>query len=70
MKKTILLLACFLSYAILGSVYAQDPEAPVRPGLFVSVIQDPPVLSDRTEILKLIDFAKRAGIRTTGKRLR
>jgi uncharacterized lipoprotein YddW (UPF0748 family) len=28
----------------------------------VSVIQDPPVLTDRKEIIKLIDFAKRSGV--------
>ena len=31
--------------------------------LFVSVIQDPPVLSSREEIIKLIDFAKQAHIK-------
>ncbi len=33
-----------------------------RRGLFVSVIQDPPVLSNRQEIKTLIDFAKKARI--------
>lgn len=33
-------------------------------GLFVSVIQDPPVLSSREEIAKLVDFAKKAHIQT------
>ncbi len=32
-------------------------------GLFVSVIQDPPVLSSRKEITKLIDFAKKTRIK-------
>jgi uncharacterized lipoprotein YddW (UPF0748 family) len=35
---------------------------PVRRCLFVSVIQDPPVLSSRQEIAKLVDFAKKARI--------
>ena len=33
-----------------------------RRGLFVSLIQDPPVLSSREEILKLVDFSKQARI--------
>ncbi len=33
-------------------------------GLFVTVIQDPPVLGSRQEILKLVDFARKAHIQT------
>ena len=39
-------------------------EQPLRRGLFVTVIQNPPVLSSREEISKLIHFAKDAGIDT------
>lgn len=42
---------------------ANGEEAGGR-GLFVSVIQEPPVLSSRAEISKLVDFAKRARIKT------
>jgi uncharacterized lipoprotein YddW (UPF0748 family) len=41
---------------------AQCGQAPSR-ALFVSVIQDPPVLSNRQDIIKLIDFAKKARIK-------
>lgn len=41
---------------------AQGREVPRR-GLFVTVIQDTPVLSSRKEITKLIDFAKKAHIK-------
>jgi uncharacterized lipoprotein YddW (UPF0748 family) len=37
-------------------------DEPMRRGLFVTVLQDPPVLSSRGEISKLINFAKRARI--------
>ena len=37
-------------------------EPPPR-ALFISVVEDTPVLSSRTEITKLIDFAKRAQIK-------
>jgi len=39
----------------------ESPEG--RRGLFVSVIQDPPVLSSRAGILRLVDFAKKARVR-------
>jgi len=45
----------------IGSV-GQCKELPPR-ALFVSVIQKPPVLSSRTDIIKLIDYAKQAGIK-------
>ena len=37
---------------------------PLRRGLFVTVVQEPPVLSSRKDIDKLIDFAKRCRIKT------
>ena len=42
---------------------AQSSE-PLGRGLFVSVIQEPPTLSSRGEISKLINFAGKAGIKT------
>jgi uncharacterized lipoprotein YddW (UPF0748 family) len=42
-------------------VSARSDAAPRR-GLFVSLIQDPPVLTSRREIVKLIDFAKKARV--------
>ncbi len=50
-------LFCFLPFL-------PDPGqclAASRRGLFVSVIQDPPVLSSRAEIGRLVDFAKKSG---------
>lgn len=44
------------------SAVAQCSEPPRA--LFVSVIQDPPVLSSREGIIKLVDFAKQAHIKT------
>ncbi|MBF0504981.1 MAG: family 10 glycosylhydrolase [Candidatus Omnitrophica bacterium] len=54
-------------YLVLGFFFVFFPLAfskdmPPR-ALFVSVIQDPPVLSSRQEIAKLIDFAKQAQIK-------
>ena len=59
MKKSVsIFLLCFL-------LAFPDPagcrEFPRR-GLFISVIQDPPVLSSRQEIKNLIDFAKKARV--------
>ena len=59
MKKHILF--CLLCLLFVFSLPAECQE-PLRRGLFVSVIQDPPVLSSRQEISKLIDFAKKARI--------
>lgn len=44
-------------------VSASAAGAPPR-SLFVSVIQDPPVLSSRAQIERLIDFSRRAGVKT------
>lgn len=61
MKKYILFLALFF---LPLSPHAATGEEPVRRGLFVSVIQDTPVFSSREEIVKLVDFARRAHIET------
>ena len=53
----------FLTFGIIFvfTAVAKCQEEPSR-ALFVSVIQDPPVLSSRNDILKMIDFAKKAHI--------
>ena len=62
MKKQIaLILLCSLFTFVTP---AESQEEPPSRGLFVTVIQDPPVLSSREEILKLIDFAKSVHIKT------
>ena len=53
-----MVLAVFSLFSVVG----QCNEAPSR-ALFVSVIQNPPVLSSRKDILGLIDFAKQAHIK-------
>ncbi len=61
MKKHILIyLLCFL-FIFPGFTKSADP---MRRGLFISMIQDPSVLSSRAEITNLIDFAKRAHIQS------
>jgi len=61
MKRALLL--SFLSAALFFPALAKCQEnAPGRRALFVSVIQDPPVLSSRQDIKKLVDFAKRARV--------
>jgi uncharacterized lipoprotein YddW (UPF0748 family) len=59
MMKRMLFLA--LGILCIFSAAAQCKEPQPR-ALFVSVIQDPPVLSSRADILKLVDFAKEARI--------
>ncbi len=62
MKKTL----CFV---LLGSLFLFPATSKCREistggrGLFVSVIQEPPVLSSRQEIKKLIDFSKKARVK-------
>ncbi len=60
MKKFISFFLCvwFACFAV------SSAETPRHRGLFVSVIQDPPVLSSRQEISKLIDSAKELQIDT------
>lgn len=41
-------------------VFAKTPEK----SLFVSVIQDPPVFSDRAQIHRLVKFSKKSGVKT------
>lgn len=60
MKKNILLgLLCLL---MVFPHPANAGNAPRR-GLFVSLIQNPPTLSNREAMIKLVDFAKKAGIK-------
>ena len=61
MKKSILV---YLLCALFVFTSSAKCEPPLRRGLFVTVIQDPPVLSSREEIAKLIDFAKKTHIDT------
>jgi len=60
MVKRILFLV--LGFVFVFSVAAECDQAPLR-SLFVSVIQNPPVLSSRKDIAGLIDFAKQAHIK-------
>ena len=53
----------FIVGIILISSTKVECEEPSSRALFVSVIQAPPVLSDRHDIMKLIDFAKQARIK-------
>jgi uncharacterized lipoprotein YddW (UPF0748 family) len=65
MKKTFRLFLCALfvfSVPAQGELLTQRVSGAHR-GLFVSLIQNPPTLSSREEILKLVGFAKKAGIR-------
>ena len=59
MKKHLLLYFLCLLFIFLPPVKSQPL---LQRGLFVSVIQDPPVLSSREEIEKLIHFTKKARI--------
>ncbi len=60
MKKSILLslLCLFMVLPCPASAGGTPPR-----GLFVSLIQNPPTLSSREAIIKLVDFAKQAGIK-------
>ena len=60
MKKYISVYLLCLLFIFPGSAQSQNP--PSHRGLFVSVIQDPPVLASRDDIVKLINFAKKAKI--------
>lgn len=64
MKKSIIaFLICLLLILFRSEGTAQETQHPPR-GLFVSVVQNPHVLSSRKEIARLIRFAKEAGIQT------
>jgi uncharacterized lipoprotein YddW (UPF0748 family) len=54
---------CIVVILLVSSGHAKCEEIHRR-CLFVSVIQDPPVLSSRKDISALIDFAKRSGMNT------
>jgi uncharacterized lipoprotein YddW (UPF0748 family) len=58
-KRILFLALCIL---LVFSAPAKCGE-PAPRALFVSVVQDPPVLSSREEIVRLIDFAKQARIK-------
>lgn len=61
MRKTVCLV--FVSYILLiHTPIAQSVSPLPRRGLFVTVIQDSPVLSSREEIIRLIDFSKKTHI--------
>ncbi len=57
------LLAVWPSWEAAGPALARQADGAQRRGLFITVIADPPVLSDRKEIEKLVDFAKREDIK-------
>ncbi|HOW58090.1 MAG TPA: family 10 glycosylhydrolase [Candidatus Omnitrophota bacterium] len=61
MKKNIFIFFLCSLLAFSGPATCQEP---LRRGLFVSLVQDPPVLSSREGISKLISFSKQAGIGT------
>lgn len=61
MKKNIVLF--FLCSMMTIPISVQSRESLPR-GLFISLIQEPVVLSDRKKMIELIDFAKQAGIRS------
>ncbi|NTV29523.1 MAG: family 10 glycosylhydrolase [Candidatus Omnitrophica bacterium] len=59
MKRLVsVFLACLICWSPLQAVSAE----PMRRGLFVSVIQDPPVLNGRQSILQLVDYARQANV--------
>ena len=62
MKKRFLFPLLFLLGILPVWVRGQEPAKPFRRGLFVSAIQEPPVLSNREAILKLVSFAKKADV--------
>jgi len=57
------LLFLFLFCAAGTAVAKADQDAPARRALFISVIQDPQVLSSEEEINKLVAFSKKADIK-------
>lgn len=59
MKKNILV--CLLCFLCVLSATAEC-QGPLRRGLFVTVLQDPPVLSSREAIRNLVDFAKKSHV--------
>jgi uncharacterized lipoprotein YddW (UPF0748 family) len=59
MKRKILIFFLCLLFVHPVTVKAQEP---LRRALFVSVIQEPAVLSSRDEIFKLVDYAKKSRI--------
>ncbi|HPM42591.1 MAG TPA: family 10 glycosylhydrolase [Candidatus Omnitrophota bacterium] len=60
-RSNSILLAIFLCASIVLPVNAKAEE-PVRRAIYVSLIQDPPVLSKLEDILKLIEFSRESGI--------
>lgn len=62
--RRFLFLFTYALTALSLSAMSQEPPEPIARALFVSVVQDPLVLSSRDEIGKLIQFAKQARIRT------
>jgi uncharacterized lipoprotein YddW (UPF0748 family) len=63
MKIKVLLCLGFVFFLCITPLRAQEDKA-LNCGLFVSVIENPVVLSNRAEITKLIEFAKKAHIDT------
>ncbi len=61
MTRTIFCLFLIFCFLCSQSVYGSQTS---RRALFVSVIQDPPVLTSREAIRELIDFAKKAKVET------
>lgn len=60
MKKTAVTIIAALIF--FSSQFTSHSEEHFERGLFVSVIQEPPVLSSRSDIAKLVDFAKKTRI--------
>lgn len=61
-QKLFYIFSCCLLLVFPGYVYGQEARTLPRRGLLVSLVQNPPVLSSRHEIKKLIDFSKKADI--------
>ena len=66
MRPTLKLATLIFLFCILAVIPApaKCEELSPRRGLFVTVVQEPPVLSSRKAIVKLVDFAKRHRINT------
>lgn len=62
MQKTAFLLLVFLTISVCAKAEAESSRPPRA--LFVTVLQEPQVLSSREEMDKLISFAKESGIET------
>ena len=59
-----LYLSIFLFHLLLALPIQAKCDEPLRRGLFVTVVQEPPVLSSHKDIGKLIKFAKKYHINT------